>query len=174
MQGTLARREAIGMTKTWTPVHGSVLTSTLTWLTPNPRRMQPAKHPRPIVTSALLHVRHQGLGHLEHAARVDGERLIPGFGGQFVDGRWPEYSRIVDEDADVPEIPDRFSHGSPAIGGVADVTQHRDAAAAKLLDLGNGLEEDLLLDSDVGQRQIVAAPRKTKRYRAASCARDRR
>lgn len=170
MQGNLARRGAIGMTKSWTPVHGSVLTSTLTWLTPNPRRMQPAKHPRPIVAFALLHVRHQGLGHLEHAARVDGERLIPGFGGQFVDGRWPKYSRIVDEDVDVPETPDRFSHGSPAIGGVADVTQHRDAAAAKLLDLGNGLEEDLLLDSDVGQRQIVAAPRKTKRYRAANSA----
>lgn len=74
----------------------------------------------------------------------------------------------------MPETPDRLSHGSPAIGGVADVTQHRDAAAAKLLDLGNGLEENLLLDSDVGQRQIVAAPRKTKRYRAANCARDRR
>lgn len=37
---------------------------------------------------------------------------------------------LLDEDADVPETPDRFSHGSPAIGGVADVTQHRDAAAA--------------------------------------------
>ena len=68
------------------------------------------------------------------------------------------------------EIWDGFRHGPPAIADRADVAQHRNAAAAQLPDLGDGLKENLLLGSDVGQRKIVAAFGKANGYRAANSA----
>ncbi|CCE10590.1 hypothetical protein BRAS3843_520106 [Bradyrhizobium sp. STM 3843] len=119
---------------------------------------------------ARLHMRHYGLGHLEDAARVHGERLVPSIGRQFLDGRQPEDPRIVDEDIDVPETLHGISHGPPAIVDVADIAQHWNAAAAKLSDLSNSIKKKPLLGRQVGQRQIVAAPRKTNGYRAPNSA----
>jgi hypothetical protein len=104
---------------------------------------------------AFLHVRQNGLGHVEIAEDIGAEGFVQPLLGDFVDLRGVQLEcGVVDQDVDAAEGRHRFLRHLFAERLVADIAGDEDRLATFLLDMALGLQRVLVFvqicDDDIG------------------------